>query len=150
MSVRGVEIEDGYLVFPGFLPGTWGVCHLRIVRGRKRSLCLVSEIRHNPGPSVTNAIQGIWRRIQEEDCIPKDALLVEHYSDEAVYEDGLLENRFAVVRTQGGHPFWKHITEDGLARMVGCSTPDLAVPLERLVLPVKVEPETTSGSWDRT
>lgn len=138
MSRQGARIRDGYLVFLGFVPGIWGVCHLRIVQGRKKTLYLASEIRHNPGPSVTNAIQGIWRAIQEEYRLPEDALLVEHYSDTAVYGEKWLGNRLATVRIQCGYPSWQHITEEDLAKEVGCSVADLAIPYDRLVLPVQV------------
>lgn len=138
MFRQDASFRDGYLVFLGFVPGSWGVCHLRIVEGRKKTLYLASEIRHNPGPSVTNAAQGIWRAIQEDYCIPEDALLVEHYSNRVVYGDEWLGNRFATVLVQGIYPSWQHITEEALAREVGCSVADLNVPCDRLVLPVSV------------
>jgi len=137
MFTLDARIRDGYLVFPGFLPGSWGVCHLRIVRGERKTLYLASEIRHNPGPSITNAIQGVWRAIQERYCPSDHAVLVEHYSDAAVYGDEWLGSRLAKVRIQDGCPFWQHITGEALATEAGCSVADFTVPHDRLVMPVQ-------------
>lgn len=139
MSAQDVKTRDRYLVFPGFVPGSWGVCHLRIVRGQRKTLYIASEIRHNPGPSITNAIHGIWRTVQGEHCASNNAVLVEHYSDAAVYGDKWPGNRLAIVTIRKGRPSWQHITSKALATAVGCSVANLVVPHDRLVIPVQAE-----------
>ncbi len=139
MSKPVASVQDSYLVYPGFVPQTWGVCHLRVIAKGQGTLLVASEIRHNPGPSVTNAIEGIWSSILEkysDEALGANPLLVEHYNDEAVYGEKGLGERLAMVRLQKGRTDWRHTTRSEIAALVGCSPEDLSIPLERLVIRV--------------
>lgn len=137
MSKPDDSIQDSYLVYPGFVPRSWGVCHLRMVRRKQGALFVVSEIRHNTGPSVTNAIEGIWATIQKrypDEALGKNPVLVEHYNDEAVYGESGLGERLAFVRVEKGRTNWRHTTPGEIVALVGCSLEDLSIPLSRLIL----------------
>lgn len=137
MSKPDASIHDSYLVYPGIVPLSWGVCHLRMIVKDQGTLLIASEIRHNPGPSVTNAIEGIWTTIMEaspEGVLGQNPLLVEHYNDEAVYgETGLVE-RLALVRMQSGQTGWRHTSPAEIAALAGCAPEDLVIPLDRLII----------------
>lgn len=137
MSKPGASIQDSYLVYPGFVPRSWGVCHLRVILKEQGALLMASEIRYNPGPSVTNAIEGVWAAIQKkfpDGSLGENPLLVEHYNDEAVYGEAGLGERLALVRVQKGRTAWRHTTPGEIAALVGCSPEDLSIPLSQLIL----------------
>jgi hypothetical protein len=101
------------------------------------TLLITSEIRYNPGPSVTNAIEGIWTTILEstpDGVLGKNPLLVAHYNDEAVYGETGLGERLILVRMQKGKTDWRHTRSAEIAAMAGCAPEDLAIPLDRLII----------------
>lgn len=140
MSKPGASTQDSYLVYPGLVPLSWGVCHLRVIVKDLGTLLVASEIRHNPGPSVTNAIEGIWTTILKkypDGALGDNPLLVEHYNDEAVYGESGLGERLALVRLQKGRTSWRHTTPAEISALVGCALEDLTIPLDRLVIQVE-------------
>jgi hypothetical protein len=137
MSKPDASIQDSYLVYPGIVPSSWGVCHLRMIVKEQGTLLIASEIRHNPGPSVTNAIEGIWSTILKtypESILGNNPLLVEHYNDEAVYGESGLGERLALVRMQKGQTAWCHTSPAEIAVLTGCVLGDLEIPLNRLII----------------
>lgn len=137
MSKPDASIQDSYLVYPGFIPQSWGICHVRLVCTGQGSLVVASEIRYNPGPSVTNAIEGIWCAILKRypaGILGDSPLFVEHYNDEAVYGEAGLGERLAMVRLGKGSAAWRHTTPAEIAALVGCAPQDLSIPFERLVI----------------
>jgi hypothetical protein len=137
MSKPVVKIQDSYLVYPGFVPQSWGVCHLRLIVNDFHTLLMTSEVRHNPGPSVTNAIEGIWSTILQTyppGVLGDNPLLVEHYNDEAVYGETGLGERLTLVTLQKGQTLWRHVTSSEIAGLVKCEPDDLSVPLDRLII----------------
>jgi hypothetical protein len=137
MSKPDASIQDSYLVYPGIVPSSWGVCHLRMIVKEQGTLLITSEIRHNPGPSVTNAIEGIWSTILKkypESILGNNPLLVEHYNDEAVYGEPGLGERLALVRMQKGQTAWCHTNPAEIAVLTGCVLDDLEIPLNRLII----------------
>jgi hypothetical protein len=137
MSKPDASIVDSYLVYPGIVPSSWGVCHLRMIVKDQGTLLIASEIRHNPGPSVTNAIEGIWTTIMKnspDGVLGENPLLVEHYNDEAVYGEVGLGERLALVRMQKGQTDWRHTSPAEVAALAGCAPEDLAIPLDRLII----------------
>jgi hypothetical protein len=133
----GKILKDGYLGYEGLAPLAMGFCHLRIVRGTLRTVFLVSEVRHNPGPSVTNAIEGIWSTISTTFLRAfhvADPLLVEHYNDEAVYGESGRPPRFAIAFLSPGRTAWKHVSIKELAALAGCPVSVLSPALKLLVL----------------
>lgn len=140
MSNPAASIQDSYLVYPGIVPSTWGVCHLRLIVKEQGTLMIASEIRYNPGPSVTNAIEGIWTTVLKkysESVLASNLLLVEHYNDEAVYGESGLGERLALARIQRGQTIWRHTNLEELAELTGCSPGDLEIPLDRLIIQTK-------------
>lgn len=132
-----VKIQDRYLVYPGFVPQSWGICHLRSIVNDFGTLLVASELRHNPGPSVTNAIEGIWATILQTytpGVLGDNPLLVVHYNDEAVYGETGLGERLALVRLQKGQALWRHVTSSEIAALVECEPDDLSIPLDRLII----------------
>jgi hypothetical protein len=137
MSKADAEFQDGYLVYPGLAPQAWGICHLRLITRREGALVIVSEIRHNPGPSITNAIQGVWSEIRKRfpaETLGPRPLLVEHYNDLAVYGESGMGERLALVDLDSGGIGWRHLGREELAALSGCAPALLAIPLERLIL----------------
>jgi hypothetical protein len=136
MSRIDNKTESGFLVYEGFMPGAIGVCHLRIIPGTRRTVFLASELSNNPGPSVTNAIKGIWWQIQSEFLVQaKDnPFIIEHYNDQAIY--GLVggSNRYAeALITQKGVQ-WYPRTADEIVDLAGVSKKDLIVKTSTLVV----------------
>ena len=137
MSKPGDSVQDSYLVYPGFTPQSWGVCHLRIIPKPPGALLVASEIRHNPGPSVTNAIEGIWSAILKKypiETLGESPLLVEHYHNQAVYGETGQGERWVLVNVQKGKTSWHHTSLEEIVALTGCSPGDLDIPLEQLVL----------------
>lgn len=136
MSKADADYQDGYLVYPGLAPQAWGICHLRLIPRQGGALFIVSEIRDNPGPSITNAIQGVWSEIRKRfpaETIGPRPLLVEHYNDLAVYGETGMGERLALVDLDGGIG-WRHLGREELATLAGCAPALLAIPLDRLIL----------------
>lgn len=139
MSRLDSDNRSGFLVYQGNLPGSIGICHLRILRGDNRLLFLVSELTHNPGPSVTNAIEHIWEAIQQEFASQlgewdRPPMLVEHYSDEAVYGDASGGNRYAEAFVEPHHVVWQSRTPLEISLLAGIPVDDLEVPVNVLTL----------------
>lgn len=137
MSKQDANIQDSYLVYPGIVPSSWGVCHLRLIVKEHGTLLIASEIRHNPGPSVTNAIEGIWTTIVKnypQAVFGSNPLLVEHYNDEAVYGESGLGERLALVRMQRGQMIWCHTNPAEITALTGCTLEELEIPLDRLII----------------
>jgi len=131
--------RSGFLVYQGNLPGSIGICHLRIIRGRERLLFLVSELTHNPGPSVTNAIEHIWEAILREFSSllgewETPPMLVEHYSDEAVYGDPSGGHRYAEAFVEPHHIIWEARTPLEISLLAGVPVIDLEIPVNVLTL----------------
>ena len=94
--------QNGFLVYQGLSPGSFGVCHFRIIPGKKKTVFLASELANNPGPSVPNSAWSIWCSIFARDLskgsFPDEwALLVEHCNDRVIL--GLAEgnDRYDIV-----------------------------------------------------
>jgi len=137
MSKADARVRDRYLHYPGFTPESWGICHLRLIPSPGGALLIASEIRHNPGPSVTNAIEGIWAAIREqisETVLGPRPLLVEHYNDRAVYGEPQLGERLALVGFEAGKTTWRRVLPREIVALSGCAPEDVVVPLERLIL----------------
>lgn len=136
MSRINHKTESGFLVYEGFMPGAIGVCHLRIIPGTRRIVFLVSELSNNPGPSVTNAIKGIWWQIKCE--FPTQAkdnpLIIEHYNDQAIYGLAGGGNRYAEARITQEGVQWYPRTSDTIADMAGISKMDLIVKTSILIV----------------
>ncbi len=136
MSRTDNETESGFLVYEGFMPGAIGVCHLRVIPGTKRTVFLASELSNNPGPSVTNAIKGIWLQIQNKfPGLSKDKpLVIEHYNDQAIY--GLVGggNRYAEAQITQENIQWYPRTVDEIVDLAGISKKDLIVKTSTLVV----------------
>lgn len=137
MSKAGDRVRDRYLHYPGFAPDSWGICHLRLIPRPGGALLIASEIRHNPGPSVTNAIEGIWATIREQapaTVLGPRPLLVEHYNDRAVYGEPQQGERLALVRIGPGRTIWTRVSPEEIVALSGCAPEDLVIPLDRLIL----------------
>ena len=136
MPISKAIVKDVYLSYQGLAPGSTGLCHLRVIRGELRTAFLVSEVRHNPGPSVTNAIEGIWSAVlasfPQAEWLP-DPLLVEHFNDAAVYGTAGREERYAIAYLLPGTTAWKHVTAAEVAILIGCAEEDLHPELKLLI-----------------
>ena len=124
--------RNGFLVYEGFSPGTVGICHLRAIPGKKKTVLLASELTNNPGPSITNSAGAIWYFIFARDLsqgiFPEWALLVEHYNDRAIL--GLVEgsDRYAIVHIgPEKNVHWSHQSPEKIAELAGISATDLEV-----------------------
>ena len=155
MSKSTIRSEAGFLAYEGFMPGSIGVCHLRIIYGSKRVVFLVSELSNNPGPSVTGAIKGIWKQIQKQfPLLAKEApLLIEHYNDTAIYGDPEGINRYAEAEiTNNGVIHWHHKTIDEIAESADINKKDLIVKTSILTVKTsklerEVQDEKIYYSW---
>jgi len=137
MSRPDADFQDGFLVYGGKMPGSIGICHLRVIAGSWRTVFLASELTHNPGPSVTNAIEGVWWAILTE--FPHQAkqhpLLIEHYNDRAIY--GIPEggDRYAEARVRpGGSVEWYHRSPETIVKTAGIPSASLIIPVDTLTL----------------
>lgn len=138
MSKLDSENRSGFLVYRGNLPGSIGICHLRVLQGDNRLLFLASEMTHNPGPSITNAIEHIWEAIQQEFSSQikwdKSPMLVEHYSDEAVYGDPSGGDRYAEAFITPGRVIWQARTKLEISLLAGVPVEALKIPVATLTL----------------
>ncbi|ORJ61309.1 hypothetical protein [Geothermobacter hydrogeniphilus] len=136
MSKPDNEAQSGFLVYAGRFPGSIGICHLRIIPGARRTVFLASELANNPGPSVTNSIENIWKNIQNEfpDLSAHDSLLVEHYDEKVVYGEVNGRARYdeVCIGTDGVH--WRHRSPDEIAELAGIPVSELVVAKEILNL----------------
>ena len=55
MRFKKIQCEETYLTYSGFLSGSFGVCHLRVLSCENHVLFLFSELHKHPGPSVGTA-----------------------------------------------------------------------------------------------
>lgn len=136
MSRSGNKTESGFLVYEGFMPGAIGVCHLRVISGTRRTVFLVSELSNNPGPSVTNAIKGIWWQAQHKFLKQSkdNPLIIEHYNDQAIYGMIGRGDRYAEARIIQEDVQWHHRTPGSIAIMAGISQKDLIVKTSTLAV----------------
>lgn len=136
MSRIDHKTESGFLVYEGFMPGAIGVCHLRIIPGIRKTVFLASELSNNPGPSVTNAIKGIWWQVKNE--FPRQAkdnpLIIEHYNDQAIYGEIGGGNRYAEARITPEGVQWYHRTPDEIVDLSGIAKTDLIVKTSTLIV----------------
>jgi hypothetical protein len=93
-----IEFETSFFVYEG-RTSSIGVCSLRIIYGKKKTVFLLSELVDNPGSSITNAIAEIWEQLQKKypEQTKNHPLLIEHYDDRFIYSDVQGKNRYAEV-----------------------------------------------------
>lgn len=93
-----IESETSLFVYEG-RTSSIGVCSLRIIYGKKRTVFLLSELVDNPGTSITNAIAEIWEQLLRKypEQTKNHPLLIEHYDDRFIYSDVQGKKRYAEV-----------------------------------------------------
>lgn len=103
------------------------VCRMRTWPSLNRLLVVVTELKDNPGPSVTNSAAAIFKAVLDKFQIDRDDLvLVEHYGPESYALGAEKEDRFArVLIDENGNAAWQHVTEQQMVRMLEGSLDDL-------------------------
>jgi hypothetical protein len=89
-------------------------CRLRVFRGAAGApVAVVTELRENPGPSVTNAAEHIWRELSRR-LETTRFVMVEHYGPESypVADEDVMG--FDVVTLTNSRPEWRPLSAHDL------------------------------------
>lgn len=83
-------------------------CRLRLfAEPGSLPVAVVTELAENPGASITNAAESIWRALARR-LDTSNFALVEHYGPES-YADGPEGETFDLVTVREGVPNWFHL-----------------------------------------
>jgi hypothetical protein len=116
-----IEVAPGRNALDGVLPT---VCRLRLYQARGAPpTAMVTELPGNPGPSITNAAEHIWKALAAALSTPS-FVMVEHYARET-YPGPAREGlpTFDVVTVVDGLPHWRRLTEAERRTLIGQVTP---------------------------
>lgn len=101
--------------------------HVRVVFNTDMpTIVVMSELKHNPGPSITNSVRAAVESIR--DFLSKNSLVdgepmlwVEHYCPKAVYNDPKDKDTYDLVSIDTPTVAWKHCQGgiDDLAALSG-------------------------------
>lgn len=103
-------IHEPNFTYDSFL-GRNGICDLKVYKHNNKTVCLVSEINANTGPSVTNSAEFIYDKLSEK---YDNMVMVEYYSDG--YRS---EPSYDIVTVANGQPHWQRITQDEWKELCG-------------------------------
>lgn len=114
-----VCIEPDRRPHPTVAPTT---CRVRVYEwvGRRAPVVIVSELADNPGLSVTNAAEHVWRavgRLLETSRFT----LIEHYGPDSYAAGGnRYQEQFDEVTVDvAGHPSWRSLSRDEVRALTG-------------------------------
>ena len=134
-AVPLAEVYAGPLRYKGFFEHP-GLCHLRLFEGPTLRVAIVTEIKGNPGASITNAIEHVAEAIEETFDLPhvfagnvwdKASILIEHWDKDSDVAAKNLDEYDVVklgVATPSiphfyAHPHWEYIKKEEVERLVG-------------------------------
>lgn len=86
-----------------------GCCDVDMFDDQGQTVVVFTEIRGNPGPSVTNAIECIISQYSKmRDLTPEDTLFIERYESHPLDLDAVsIVNEFGEEK-----PIWKRLSQD--------------------------------------
>ena len=143
-----VSVRDFYLVTEEAHRGpNPTICHVRIIRTDSNIACVLSELKNNPGHSITNLAPRLQAEVDDVisergylDDIDNIPVWVEHYNDSVIYEDPKGQSRYDRILNlySGGDVEWETLSKGKLENL--CKEQSLPVdafkiPTERLVCP---------------
>ena len=113
-----IESETSFFVYIGSSTSI-GVCNLRIIYGKKRTVFLLSELVENPGSSITSAISDIWLQLQKKypEQTKNNPLLIVHYDDRVIYSDDQGGNRYAEITIDKTAVRWRERSQSEIAEI---------------------------------
>jgi hypothetical protein len=102
-------------------------CHLQVYYQNGEPLvAIVTELPHNDGTSVTNAIEAIAMLIRQQFSVAHEDLMVFEHSLECGYVRGLAKEmdlfsrvRFDIRSGQFRRPQWTHMPKSELEQLIG-------------------------------
>jgi len=109
--------EDLNVPTPNY-PAKYMLCRVRLYRdGSGNTVALVTELARNPGASVTNVAEHVWKSLTR--LLRTDRFtMVEHY-DGGSYQDRAGNETFEQVWVEHGRPSWKHLGAEGFRELLG-------------------------------
>lgn len=107
------------LYFRYFAYNCPSVCHVRVLQGQEESVAILSELRENPGPSVTNTVGWLIPLLRAH--LEQEGILecgdrvtwVEHVDCDVVYRKGHLARHSytEVWLGEAGSPNWCYLSD---------------------------------------
>ncbi|WP_079221636.1 Shedu immune nuclease family protein [Stenotrophomonas maltophilia] len=116
-----MKITDTVLSYAGENhPKSTGICRLRVFAAQGGPRVLITDLGEcNDGPSVTNAIETIIKRVQESGLALGASIYIEHYEKADATTD-----TFDQVDVSHGTQ-WKPLSKDAAIAALGCSADEL-------------------------
>lgn len=140
MTVK-IKIKDFYLLIHTPYP-TPTACHIRFIRPSTCSpMVVISEIKNNPGASVTNAMEFIMQALKA--TLPEKGIAVkevdattwiEHYNDAVVYGDEACDRFASAIREHKGLKFFS-LNMGDISKSLRLPFEIFTPPEERLIAP---------------
>lgn len=121
---RGIKINDFVLRFPGNYND--GLCRVRLfaIPGERIGTLVTDSGSKNLGPSVTNAVEKIYKILLEKNAIGKGDIFIEHY-DDLSYPRVTCD---LVTFNQNLRPEWEQISVQKAAAILNCEESELTTP----------------------
>ncbi len=92
-------------------------CGLRIyLRERQAPVVVLTELRENPGTSVTNAAEFLARQVAQAYDLPSDTVWVEHYEGDTRYS---VVELFYIGEGHYHCRGWRYLAPHALRQMIG-------------------------------
>lgn len=81
-------------------------CALKTLTHGGKTIFVATELKDNPGPSITNGSAELWRKVSDT---LGSGRFIEHYDDKISYGDpgSGKKSRYAEVIIEEGQPTWK-------------------------------------------
>ena len=99
-----------------------GICRVRtFVNDRAKIYVVLSELDENPSMSVTNASELLVAQLTDQQKIPPQSAIIEHYPAGAAFAES-----FDLVTYDAGRPSWSSVSFSSVIKDLGCSAQEFA------------------------